>query len=77
MLTHHIQFATHFLTGSNLFITPLKVTMALHFYAHGTCMQLVGDTIGVHRSTAARAVDAVTDFLCAHVQDYVSMPMDR
>ena len=54
-----------------------QMACALHFYAHGSPMSLVGDAIGASKSSATRAVEAATKYLVSVAPAHITMPMDQ
>lgn len=52
------------------------VFMVLRFYVSGTFYQIVGDNIGVDKSTVSDAVKAVSIALASLVSQFVSFPKD-
>ena len=42
-----------------------QLSIALRFYAIGSFLQVIGDTLGYDKSTVSRAVDSVTEALLA------------
>uniref|UniRef100_A0A8C4S229 Putative nuclease HARBI1 n=1 Tax=Erpetoichthys calabaricus TaxID=27687 RepID=A0A8C4S229_ERPCA len=50
--------------------------IALRFYANGTFYQVVGDNIGVDKSTVSNVVKAVSVELASLVNEFVSFPKD-
>ena len=48
--------------------------IALRYYATGDHLSVIADTFGVHKSTASRAIDMVTDILSSKLNDYVTWP---
>ncbi|XP_056594081.1 putative nuclease HARBI1 [Triplophysa dalaica] len=53
-----------------------QVLIALRFYASGTFYQVVGDNIGVDKSTVSDVVKAVSIALASLVNQFVSLPKD-
>ncbi|XP_056608251.1 putative nuclease HARBI1 [Triplophysa dalaica] len=53
-----------------------QVLIALRFYASGTFYQVVGDNIGVDKSTVSDVVKAVSIALAILVNQFVSLPKD-
>uniref|UniRef100_A0A3Q1G5V3 Putative nuclease HARBI1 n=1 Tax=Acanthochromis polyacanthus TaxID=80966 RepID=A0A3Q1G5V3_9TELE len=53
-----------------------QILIALHFYASGTFYQVVGDNIGVDKSTVSDVVKAVSIALASLVSQFVSLPKD-
>ncbi|XP_070844131.1 putative nuclease HARBI1 [Chaetodon trifascialis] len=53
-----------------------QVLIALCFYASGTFYQVVGDNIGVDKSTVSDVVKAVSIALASLVNQFVSLPKD-
>lgn len=61
-------------------VTSLSVQqqgmIVLRFYASGCTMQVVGDTMGFHKSTVSRVINDVTDALVARKDLYIYWPND-
>ena len=56
-------------------ITPMnQLLIALRFYATGTFQLVVGDTVGVHKSTVCRVLHQVTAAIAALRPKYVKFP---
>uniref|UniRef100_A0A8C4HJK6 Putative nuclease HARBI1 n=1 Tax=Dicentrarchus labrax TaxID=13489 RepID=A0A8C4HJK6_DICLA len=53
-----------------------QVLIGLRFYASGTFYQVVGDNIGVDKSTVSDVVKAVSISLASLVNQFVSLPRD-
>ena len=53
-----------------------QVLIGLHFYASGTFYQVVGNNIGVDKSTVSDVVKAVSIALASLVNQFVSLPKD-
>ena len=53
-----------------------QVLIGLHVYASGTFYQVVGDNIGVDKSTVSDVVKAVSIALASLVKQFVSLPKD-
>ena len=54
-----------------------QVLIALRFYASGSFLQVIGDTIGVDKSTVSRVVTNVSLALVAKQQQYIKWPKDQ
>lgn len=62
-------------TDKNGALNPsLQVCLALRYFATGSFQNLVGDSVGVHKSTVCRAVRAVAVSLCRHINTFVRFP---
>ena len=53
-----------------------QVLIGLRFYASGTFYQVVGDSIGVNKSTVSDVLKAVSIALASLVNQFVSFPKD-
>ncbi|XP_060597844.1 putative nuclease HARBI1 [Ruditapes philippinarum] len=53
-----------------------KVLIALRYYATGSFMQTVGDTLGRDKSTVSRIIASVTNALCDIKDQYIKWPSD-
>ena len=51
-----------------------KVLITLRYFASGSYMQAVGDTLGRDKGTVSRAVEQVTDALCAIKDSHIKWP---
>lgn len=51
-----------------------QVMIALRFYASGSFLQVIGDTLGLDKSTVSRVVTAVTESLCRKTDDFIKWP---
>ena len=54
-----------------------KVLIALRFYASGSFLQVIGDTLGFDKSTVSRAIEDVTNALLEKKNQFVKWPSDR
>ncbi|XP_052818457.1 putative nuclease HARBI1 [Mya arenaria] len=54
-----------------------QVCIALRYYASGSCMQVVGDTHGRHKSIVCRVVDKVTKEIVKRHKQYIKWPVDE
>jgi hypothetical protein len=50
--------------------------IALRFYASGSCLQVIGDTLGYNKGTVSRVVDNVTNALIARKDQFIKWPTD-
>ena len=55
----------------------LQVLTALRFYASGSFQAVVGDTIGIHKSTVSRCINRVSKVLCTKIKDYIRFPQNE
>ena len=53
-----------------------QVCIALRYYASGSFLQVIGDTLGYDKGTVSRVVNDVTDALIDIKDDFVSWPTD-
>jgi len=53
-----------------------QILIALRFYATGNFQQVIGDTLGVDKSTVSRVVQNVTDALLKWTDDVISWPTE-
>lgn len=51
-----------------------QVLIALRFYASGNFLQVIGDTIGVDKSTVSRAVHDVSQLLSTKQSEFIKWP---
>ena len=64
-------------TNRNGALTSVQqVCLALRFFSSGCFQNLTGDLIGVHKSTACRAIHRVSRALSQLLETYVSFPTD-
>ena len=55
----------------------VEVKIALRFYASGSFLQVIGDTLGYNKGTVARVVDNVTNALIARKDQFIQWPTDN
>ena len=48
--------------------------LALRFYASGSFMEVIGDTMGFDKSTVSRAINNVTNALVLHKDKFIKWP---
>ena len=51
-----------------------QVLVALRFYASGSFLQVVGDTVGLDKSTISRVITRVSQALVARQNDFIKWP---
>ncbi|XP_071155445.1 putative nuclease HARBI1 [Mytilus edulis] len=54
-----------------------QLSIALRYYASGSFLQVIGDTLGYDKSTVSRAVDDVTNAILARKNDFISFPTSK
>ena len=54
-----------------------QIMIALRFYASGSFLQVIGDTLGYDKSTVSRVVDNVTNALLEKKNQFIQWPVDR
>ena len=59
---------------NHAFQAMLHIFCALHYYACGSYQNVVGDSIGVHRSSVSRIVRRVTAKMCNLRHRYIQFP---
>ena len=77
-----IQYITHLIetdlrpkTNRSHALRPIdQVLIALRFYASGNFLQVIGDTVGVDKSTVSRAVHDVSQLLSAKQSMFIKWP---
>lgn len=77
-----IQFITNLIetdlrrkTNRSHVLRPIdQVLIALRFYASGNFVQVIGDTVGVDKSTVSRAVHDVSQLLSAKQNMFIKWP---
>ena len=77
-----IQFITNLIetdlrrkTNRSHALRPIdQVLIALRFYASGNFLQVIGDTVGVDKSTVSRAVHDVSQLLSAKQNTFIKWP---
>ena len=57
-----------------MIIMHQQVLVALRFYATGSFFQVVGDTVGVDKSTVSRTVERVSTALAAKAGRFIKWP---
>ncbi|KAJ3589240.1 hypothetical protein NHX12_010086 [Muraenolepis orangiensis] len=55
----------------------IQLLAALHFYAVGSFLEVVGDGYGLSKTSVWRCVEAVTNCLLGHAKDYIHLPSTR
>ena len=55
----------------------LQIFIALRYYACGSFQNVIGDSIGVHKSTVSRIVCRVTQKLCRVKDQFMEFPVTR
>ncbi len=64
-------------THRNSALSPeLQLCCALRFYASGSFLEVVGDTVRVSRSSASRTVTKISTLLAQKLDDFVKFPSD-
>ena len=64
-------------TKRNHALRPIdQLLIALRFYASGSFLQVIGDTIGVDKSTVSRVVHNVSSLLAAKQAQFIKWPTD-
>ncbi|XP_071139762.1 putative nuclease HARBI1 [Mytilus edulis] len=53
-----------------------QVLIALRYYATGSFMQVVGDTVGVDKSTVSRCITRVSTVLASKAGDFIKWPSE-
>uniref|UniRef100_A0A8C4RFS1 DDE Tnp4 domain-containing protein n=1 Tax=Erpetoichthys calabaricus TaxID=27687 RepID=A0A8C4RFS1_ERPCA len=69
-------FLQHKTKSSHALSVEEQCLIALRFYASGTFYQVVGDNMGVDKSTVSNVVKAVSVELASLVNEFVSFPKD-
>ena len=54
-----------------------QVKIALRFYASGSFLQVIGDTLGYNKGTVSRVVDNVTNARIARKDQFIKWPTDN
>ena len=54
-----------------------QILIALRFYASGSFLQVIGDTLGFDKSTVSRVIDDVTNALLRKKNQFIRWPVDR
>lgn len=52
----------------------IQVMLALRFFASGSFMEVIGDTMGYDKSTVSRAVENVTNALLTKKDQFLNWP---
>ena len=55
----------------------LQLFCALRYYASGTLQHVIGDSIGIQRSSVSRIITRVTNSICAVRRRYITFPQTR
>ncbi|XP_031558424.1 putative nuclease HARBI1, partial [Actinia tenebrosa] len=65
-------------TKRNHALCPIdQVLIALRFYASGSFLQVIGDTVGVDKATVSRVVFSVTQALIARRDQFIKWPSNQ
>ncbi len=59
---------------SNAISAELQLCVALRFYATGSFLEVIGDTVCTSKASVSRIVDRVTSVICARLSDFVKFP---
>ncbi|XP_063447160.1 putative nuclease HARBI1 [Mytilus trossulus] len=51
-----------------------QIMVTLRFLASGSFLQVIGDTLGLDKSTVSRVVDSVLDALCEKRNEFIQWP---
>ena len=74
LVSPHIRRATR----CNFALSPeVQLLAALHFYAVGSFLEVVGDGTSLSKASFSRSVAAVTPILLRHAQTQIRMPTTR
>lgn len=77
-ITDHLADSLRRKTNRNHPLSALQqVLIALRFYTSGSFLQVVGDTVGVDKSTVSRVVTKVSLALAAKQQEYSKWPKQQ
>ena len=64
-------------TRRNHALSPtLQVLVALHFFATGSFLQIIGDTVGLPKSTVSRIVTDVLKALVNKQEEFINFPTE-
>ena len=64
-------------TRRNHALSPtLQVLVALHFFASGSFLQIIGDTVGLPKSTVSRIVTDVSKALVNKQEEFINFPTE-
>ena len=67
----------HRQTRRNHALSPtLQVLVALHFFASGSFLQIIGDTVGLPKSTVSRIVTDVSKALVNKQEEFINFPTE-
>ena len=59
-------------------ISPLmKLMIALYYYANGSFQLVIGDSIGIHKSTTSRIIHQVSEAICSHFDEWIYINTDN
>lgn len=59
-------------------VAPIdQICCALRFYATGSFQAVVGDSLGLHRTTVSRIISRVTDAICRLKDRFIAFPLTR
>ena len=54
-----------------------QVLIALRYFAPGSFLQVVGDTMGVDKGTVSRCIQGVSHALAAKTDQFIKWPSDQ
>ena len=54
-----------------------QICCALRYYATGTFQSVIGDSLGIHRSSVSLIVTRVTNAICRLMNRYITFPLTR
>ena len=77
MISHDIRVDLHASTNFRTIQPLTKLLMALYYYANGSFQLVIGDSMGVHKSTAGRIIHQVSAAICSHMHEWVYMNHSR
>ncbi|VDI35353.1 Hypothetical predicted protein [Mytilus galloprovincialis] len=68
---------THPTQRSHALSAEMQVLVALRFFASGSFMQVIGDTVGIDKSTVSRCVNKVSKALASKSDQYIKWPSEQ
>ncbi|XP_071161090.1 putative nuclease HARBI1 [Mytilus edulis] len=68
---------THPTQRSHALSAEMQVHVALRFFASGSFMQIIGDTVGIDKSTVSRCVNKVSKALASKSDQYIKWPSEQ
>ena len=69
MIEPHITGNEQAFNNSNDVCPLIQLLIALYYYVNGSFQLVIGDSIGIHKSTTSRIIHPVYEAKCSHFDD--------